>query len=129
MKHVFSMFCFQIFHLFFSSLFMSLIIMNLMVGLAVDDIAQVRKTAALQRLGMRTKTSLETEFNYLLNLFDMRKKTTRNFINVIPEEVEMNQNSITFRGLFSFFRSEHRLTTEVIGEHLQRVYRFFKEAT
>ena len=96
--------------------FMSLIIMNLMVGLAVDDISEVRKNAALQRIGMRTKTSLETEFNYLLNLFDMRKKTTRSFINLIPEEVEENSNSVNglVKLLFSFFRSEHRLTTEVI---------------
>ena len=64
---------------------MSLIIMNLLVGLAVDDISEVRRSAVLKRLSMRTKTSLEVEFSSIMTWLSLREKSSRAWIIVRPD--------------------------------------------
>lgn len=56
---------------------MTIIIMNLLVGLAVGDIIQVQEHATLERLGMQVDSSLEVEFGipaFIRKKFSLRRQ-------------------------------------------------------
>ena len=56
---------------------MSITIMNLLVGLAVDDISGVRKDAKLERLSMRARLVLEIEYSGTGNFLNIRQRFSR----------------------------------------------------
>ncbi|ELU03480.1 hypothetical protein CAPTEDRAFT_192646 [Capitella teleta] len=71
----------------FFMIFMNIIIMNLLVGLAVDDIKAVQDQAVLKRLAMQVELALDVES--IVPQF-LRRKFVRKSINVKPND---NSNS------------------------------------
>ena len=59
---------------------MSIIIMNLLVGLAVDDITSVMRVATVKRLEMRVRLTLDVEQQLLRRLFYGNIRRFRNVI-------------------------------------------------
>jgi len=60
---------------------MTIIIMNLLVGLAVGDIMQVREDATIQRVGLQIRSTLDMEFylpSFLRKRFNRRRETIYN---------------------------------------------------
>merc|ERR1712203_818244 len=65
---------------------MSIIIMNLMVGLAVDDITEIQNNAELQKLSLNTRLVLESE-RFLGHLLT-RQEETAVLVRGLVEQVE-----------------------------------------
>ena len=93
---------------------MSIVVMNLLVGLAVDDISEVRKTAQLKRLGMLVKLSLETEFNSLMEISGYRRRFHHNFRIVSPNEFQLGNWLLDW-----FTDTDDRMTLEKIEAVIQ----------
>ncbi|ELT91340.1 hypothetical protein CAPTEDRAFT_201917 [Capitella teleta] len=72
----------------FFMIFMNIIIMNLLVGLAVDDIKAVQEKAVLKRLAMQVELALDVES--IVPQF-LRRKFVRKSLNVKPNDNSNNR--------------------------------------
>nr|CAB3267276.1 transient receptor potential cation channel subfamily A member 1 homolog [Phallusia mammillata] len=95
---------------------MSIIIMNLLVGLAVDDIKSVQENAEIERLKMQVKLTLDVQ--YTLPLFIRRRvvrKCRRFFPNIHRKKSSLKQwwsaaenlNASTISGALNSEKNEH----------------------
>ena len=98
---------------------MSLIIMNLLVGLAVDDISEVRRSAVLKRLSMRTKTSLEVEFSAAMTWMNLRKNSSRSWIIVRPDQKPQGFGKYFIKAASWFSSADGIITTNGIEEAIK----------
>ena len=106
---------------------MSIIIMNLLVGLAVDDIASVMRVATLKRLAMRVKLTLDVE----------RKLPQSKFFSSIRRFRTITYRSSYWQKFFNkIFRIEIRTQFDKNFAHLENYgliqtagYRDQKQAT
>nr|CAB3267274.1 transient receptor potential cation channel subfamily A member 1 homolog [Phallusia mammillata] len=88
---------------------MSIIIMNLLVGLAVDDIKGVQENAEIERLKMQVKLSLDVQ--YTLPLF-IRRRVIRKYREIYPNE---HRKSSTF---IQWWHAVENLNASTISEAL-----------
>ncbi|XP_076445109.1 uncharacterized protein LOC143283010 [Babylonia areolata] len=88
---------------------MSILLMNLLVGLAVDDIKAVQEQAALKRMAMQVELALDVE--RVIPDFIRRKAFIRR--KTIKPNLYSLSNPIT-----RFFISQSGLTTKSLQEHL-----------
>merc|ERR1712043_97997 len=92
---------------------------NLLVGLAVDDISEVRNSAVLKRLSMRTKTSLEVEFSSVMTFLNFRKKSSRAWIIVRPDFKPTGFGSAITKMMSWFSSADGVITTASIEEAIK----------
>jgi len=78
-----------ILYLMFATI-MTIIVMNLLVGLAVGDIIEIQQGAAIERIGKQIKSSLDTE--YFLPIYFRRKLCKKQ--DVIKKELTKTQQFI-----------------------------------
>ena len=59
---------------------MSILVMNLMVGLAVDDISAVRRQSVAKTISMHTDFCLTVEFSKFMSFLNFRQRYSANFV-------------------------------------------------
>jgi len=75
---------------YFFMVVMSIVVVNLMVGLAVDDIDGVRKEAGTIRVKMRSDQCLSLEFMIFASWVNLRGKLSRKFLRVREKRTKIS---------------------------------------
>lgn len=97
---------------YFFMVVMSIVVVNLMVGLAVDDIDGVRKEAGTIRVKMRSDQCLSLEFMIFASWVNLRGKLSRKFLRVREKRTKVSARHFKAQIKYFFCATENDIQIE-----------------
>merc|ERR1719245_615809 len=97
---------------YFFFVLMSIVVMNLMVGLAVDDIDGVRKNAGTIRIKMRLDQCLSLEYNIFSKWVNLRATLSRKFLRVREKKNKISSRHLKSKIKYFFCATENDIQIE-----------------